>query len=165
MRGQGATEYLIILGVVLVIGLVVISLLGFFPGTAGETSMTESQIYWSTARPFAIQDATADSAIGCAATGGGYRLVVHNTELGKMVLRNLTMDGTARNFCVANSTSPATSITFGISEKKTIVVEYKTSSECPSGQFGRKDLSLAFDSEDATGQVQKGTKKLIVRCP
>lgn len=54
--GQGATEYLVLLAVVLIIALVSIALLGFFPGTAMDSQIAESQIYWQSAYPFAIKD-------------------------------------------------------------------------------------------------------------
>lgn len=58
-RAQGATEYLVLLAVVLIIALVSIALLGFFPGTAAGTQLTESQIYWSSARPLSIIETVA----------------------------------------------------------------------------------------------------------
>lgn len=56
--GQGATEYLVLLAVVLVIALVGIALLGFFPGTASDAQMAESRIYWQSATPISIIDAS-----------------------------------------------------------------------------------------------------------
>lgn len=58
-RAQGATEYLVLLAVVLVIALVGIALLGFFPGTASDAQLTESQIYWQSATPIAIIETAA----------------------------------------------------------------------------------------------------------
>lgn len=55
-RGQGATEYLVLLAVVLVIALVGIALLGFFPGTASDAQIAESEIYWKSASPIAIAE-------------------------------------------------------------------------------------------------------------
>lgn len=55
-RAQGATEYLVLLAVVLVIALVGIALLGFFPGTASDAQITESQLYWQSASPLAITE-------------------------------------------------------------------------------------------------------------
>lgn len=55
-KGQGATEYLVLLAVVLVIALVGIALLGFFPGTASDAQLTESRIYWQSASPIAISE-------------------------------------------------------------------------------------------------------------
>jgi hypothetical protein len=62
-RAQGATEYLVLLAVVLIIALVSIALLGFFPGTATDTMAAESQIYWRSASPIAITEWDAKSRI------------------------------------------------------------------------------------------------------
>jgi len=43
--GQGATEYLVLLAVVLIVALVSVALLGFFPGMASDAQITQSQIY------------------------------------------------------------------------------------------------------------------------
>ena len=56
--GQGATEYLVLLAVVLIIALVGIALLGFFPGTANDAQIAESQIYWQGMSPIAIVDSS-----------------------------------------------------------------------------------------------------------
>lgn len=63
-RGQGATEYLVLLAVVLVIALVGVALLGFFPGTANDAQIAESQIYWQSANPIAIIEASAPKLPG-----------------------------------------------------------------------------------------------------
>lgn len=55
-QGQGATEYLVLLAVVLIISLVSIALLGFFPGTASDAAASESQAYWRSASPLAITE-------------------------------------------------------------------------------------------------------------
>jgi len=54
--GQGATEYLVLLAVVLIIALVSIALLGFFPGMASDAKTTQSQSYWQSASPIAVID-------------------------------------------------------------------------------------------------------------
>jgi len=58
-RAQGATEYLVLLAVVLIIALVSIALLGFFPGMASDAKETESKTYWMSATPIAIVEAGA----------------------------------------------------------------------------------------------------------
>lgn len=57
--GQGATEYLVLLAVVLVIALVGIALLGFFPGTASEAQVAQSLTYWKSASPIQIVESAA----------------------------------------------------------------------------------------------------------
>jgi len=58
-RAQGATEYLVLLAVVLIVALVSVALLGFFPGMASDAKLTQSKTYWSSASPISIQEAGA----------------------------------------------------------------------------------------------------------
>jgi hypothetical protein len=53
-KAQGSTEYLLFLAFVLIVALVVISLLNFFPVTSLEAKLTQSKMYWSSASPIAI---------------------------------------------------------------------------------------------------------------
>jgi len=64
LAGQGATEYLVLLAVVLIVALVSVALLGFFPGMASDAQATQSKAYWAGASPIAILewDAMARSA-------------------------------------------------------------------------------------------------------
>lgn len=59
MKAQGATEYLVLLAVVLIVALVSVALLGFFPGMASDAQLTQSQAYWRSASPIAVIDASA----------------------------------------------------------------------------------------------------------
>jgi len=54
--GQGATEYLVLLAVVLIVALVSVALLGFFPGMASDAQITQSQMYWKSATPISITE-------------------------------------------------------------------------------------------------------------
>ena len=47
------------LAVVLIIALVAIALLGFFPGTASDAQISESEIYWKSAQPISIVESGA----------------------------------------------------------------------------------------------------------
>jgi hypothetical protein len=61
--GQGATEYLVLLAVVLIVALVSVALLGFFPGMASDAQMAQSQMYWKSATPIAIVEIAARAHI------------------------------------------------------------------------------------------------------
>ncbi len=52
--GQGATEYLVLLAVVLIVALVSVALLGFFPGMASDAQLTQSRMYWQSSAPISI---------------------------------------------------------------------------------------------------------------
>ena len=58
-RAQGATEYLVLLAVVLIVALVSVALLGFFPAMAADAQRTQSDIYWRGASPIAIEETYA----------------------------------------------------------------------------------------------------------
>jgi len=59
LKAQGATEYLVLLAVVLIVALVSVALLGFFPGMASDSQITQSQAYWQSASPIAIVESSA----------------------------------------------------------------------------------------------------------
>jgi len=59
VRAQGATEYLVLLAVVLIVALVSVALLGFFPGMASDAQLTQSQAYWQGAQPVTIAESAA----------------------------------------------------------------------------------------------------------
>lgn len=68
LRGQGATEYLVLLAVVLIVALVSVALLGFFPGMASDSKITQSQVYWQSAQPVSIVESGARVFSGNAIT-------------------------------------------------------------------------------------------------
>jgi len=72
MRAQGATEYLVLLAVVLIVALVSVALLGFFPGMASDAQYTQSQTYWSSAQPIAITESLARASSGVATESWPY---------------------------------------------------------------------------------------------
>jgi hypothetical protein len=69
MKAQGATEYLVLLAVVLIVALVSVALLGFFPGMASDSQITQSQMYWQSASPISIVETGARAL---ASTGNTY---------------------------------------------------------------------------------------------
>jgi hypothetical protein len=73
-KGQGATEYLVLLAVVLIVALVSIALLGFFPSLSTDAKITQSASYWKGARPFSILSHTA------SVSNGNISLLIQNTD-------------------------------------------------------------------------------------
>ncbi|MCX8197823.1 MAG: hypothetical protein N3F07_01340 [Candidatus Micrarchaeota archaeon] len=78
--GQGGTEYLVLLSIVLVIALVSVALLAFFPGMASDAARAEYQAYWRSATPIAIVDGTAYAyaTLGGPENNGGVKFVLQN---------------------------------------------------------------------------------------
>ena len=103
-RGQGASEYLIILAVVLIVALVAIALLGAFPSFGGDARMSETRQYWSSTQPFAIID--------WQQMGSTMTLTMKNMAPERLTLTNLS---------IGNSSND-TGIIFNGGSVKTIVV-------------------------------------------
>jgi hypothetical protein len=150
-RGQGATEYLVLLAVVLIVALVSVALLGFFPGMASDARITQSQSYWrGQARPFAILDAkvgtdnTGSLSVQNMEANGPYQitaLVVGNT----VNITGVTANFSAGEIKTINITSGLPTCTAGGIYDLTVNITYTT----PSGIAGVK---------------QYGTKNLIGKC-
>ena len=110
LRGQGATEYLVLLAVVLIVALVSVALLGFFPGMAGDVQATQSKIYWSSANPIAIVEWGARSGN----TSGTERTVpyirIRNVGPYQITITKILADGYSLSQVWTGSYSPAVNI-------------------------------------------------------
>ncbi len=163
-QGQGATEYLVILGVVLLIGLVVISLLSFFPGVATDTSITESQIYWQNAKPLRITGA-ANAPNGSICTGssaGGFVLTMENVVEDDITLSNVTVNGAYATMCqYGKAAASSLTLTPWYSFQLGLVV---SNNSCTAGQTAYLDLGFYYSRAGVAGQYQRGSKKLMLKC-
>ena len=93
MKGQGATEYLVLLAVVLIIALVAISLLGFFPSMASDAKITQSNTYWrGEATPVAILDSAFIT------DGHGSLVLSNNDAMGTLVIQNISLSSNSDNY-------------------------------------------------------------------
>jgi len=71
-RGQGATEYLVILGAVLLVSIVVVNAMSAFPSSQSSIKQQQSQAYWSSLTPIKILSAKvvdANLVLGLQNTG------------------------------------------------------------------------------------------------
>ena len=93
--GQASSEFLLILGAVLIVGLVVVTLLTFYPGTSEEKTATASMAYWSREQPIAIGEAEAGGIHGPVPGGGaqGILLVLKNLDKEKLTIRAIDIGG------------------------------------------------------------------------
>lgn len=106
-RGQSAIEYLVILAAVIIIALIVVSVIGGFPGMTRGVSERDSASYWS------------DADIGIvwyfiSATPGKSMLVIRNNRVFPVNVTNITFDGT-RVFNTPTLLSPASSTNITLS--------------------------------------------------
>lgn len=151
LRGQGATEYLVLLAVVLIIALVSIALLGFFPGLASDAKITQSNSYWQgDARPFQIKEH--------AYTGADGKLL--------LVLQNVESTGTftltALNFSHANGSglSYTTNTAFAPGETKNISV-IGVMGTGTVGAIYELNVNMTYTTPNSITNRQFGSKPLV----
>ena len=148
MKGQGATEYLVLLAVVLIIALVSIALLGFFPGLASDARITQSTSYWrGEARPFAILEHSAVAATGLAT----------------VILQNNDATGTftMTNFTFANA-SNSTSTTFAPGETRTITVNASSAfGTQAAGNIYDVPVNITYTTPNGVAGRQYGAKNIV----
>lgn len=95
-KGQGSAEYLVLLGVALLIGLVVVGVLAFYPGTSEESRKAESDIYWRSAKPIAVTEAIGVSRLGVESYVDGIMLRVKSLELqDRITIKGVSFGGYA----------------------------------------------------------------------
>jgi len=86
-KGQGTTEYLIILAVIIVVALVVAGVMGWFPGLGTQITEQQSRAYWQSSSPLAITQYDID--------GTNADLVIRNQTTDKIGVEIVTLDGIA----------------------------------------------------------------------
>ena len=85
---QGTTEYLVLIGLVIVIALVVVGVLGGIPEAVGGISEAQSKAYWSTAAPLALKEwKISDEATDAV-------FVFQNLGTKTLTITEVTVDGT-----------------------------------------------------------------------
>ena len=145
-RGQGATEYLVLLAVVLIIALVAIMLLGYFPGMATDAKITQSNAYWrGDARPFAITEVSINS------TGHG-SFVLQNMEAnGPFIITTLHVGG------YNNSTNT----TFAAGESKTLTISGMGNNT--GGSIYDLSVNITYTTPSGASTKQYGSKNIVGR--
>jgi len=93
LRGQGATEYLVLLAVVLIVALVSVALLGFFPGMAGDAQATQSKTYWASASPISIVEWGARNSLTGSAELTVPFMRIRNTGAYSITITKILADG------------------------------------------------------------------------
>ncbi len=153
LRGQGATEYLVLLAVVLIIALVSIALLGFFPVLAVDAKITQSATYWNgDARPFAIKEHSMTTA-------GVLTLVLMNNEAsGTLSLTAINISGAGLSG--TPSMSP-TSATFAPGETRTITLSNITATGASAGNVYEVTVNISYTTPNSLSAKQYGAKPVM----
>ena len=144
-RGQGATEYLVLLAVVLIVALVSVALLGFFPGMASDARITQSQAYWrGQAQPFAIQDAALSGTTGTFS--------IQNMNANGVTLTGMAVSTAANNTTVTS---------FGAGEVKTLTAAIPS---CTTGAIYDLNITIMYTTASGVSSKEFGTKNLVGKC-
>ena len=150
IRAQGATEYLIILAVIIVIALVVVGVMGWFPGLGSGINEQQSKTYWQSASPFAIQDwkltGTATEA----------ELVMQNMTPDKLEIEEVHIDGTDMDLTA--------DVNFSAGERKNAGA-FTVGKACTTAQNYSFDVKIEYSTEDGLRKTQTGTKPIVGTCP
>ena len=168
-RGQGASEYLVILGAALIVALIAAVLIGYFAGTAGDLSDQESKTYWiGYARPFAIYDALYNSAGGqCGASPGPspqFELVIKNNDKYPLNLTAIYV-GNNNSTLICSPPGSATTPPYRFAPNQQAVVAVRVpASACANKTRTSVAIVLRYDSPYINNKSQNSTTKLAVGC-
>ncbi len=148
MKGQGSTEYLVILAVVLVVALIVIGLLGQFTGFGSAGLEQQSKAYWQGTSPLSIQNAKL--------TNASVQLELQNKLSQKITLKAITFDGRTLNI---------SSISFGAGQTQTLSsVGYTTPCTATGQIYQINSVVFIYDVGGIVNQTQTGDKALYGKC-
>ncbi|MFA6907405.1 MAG: hypothetical protein WC263_01100 [Candidatus Micrarchaeia archaeon] len=144
-QGQGATEYLVLLAVVLIIALVSIMLLGYFPGMATDAKITQSATYWrGEARPFAITESN-----------------INSTGHGSFMLLNMEANGPFKIsvFQVGDYNNSTGNITFSAGESKLVIIP--DMGNHTGGTVYDLNVTISYTTPSGTATRQYGSKNIV----
>ncbi|MCX8163694.1 MAG: hypothetical protein N3D10_04055 [Candidatus Micrarchaeota archaeon] len=148
-KGQGASEYLILLAVVLIIGIIAIALLGGFSDIGSGARETESRQYWKgVVRPFTIQD--------WAQRGTTFSLTIKNMEPERLIITNITIGNV--------SYAPSGGISIAGGSTKLISISGFQACNETSYDYFEYPITIIYSSSEISGRIQKGEKPLVGPC-
>ena len=171
LKGQGASEYLVILGAALVVALVAAVLIGYFTGFSGELTEQESKTYWvGYAQPFKIYDAIYNGNGGICRLGdvGPYppqiELVIKNSDKYPLNLTAIYINGnTSAVICTPPNTASTPPYRFSPNEQKVVAVR-ADSSLCANRIRTEVAVVLRYDSPYISNKTQNSSTKLYIGC-
>jgi len=146
-RGQGTTEYLIILAVIIVIALVVAGVMGWFPGMSGQINESQSKNFWTTTSPLTLTS--------WKVTTTGTQLAMRNVGTDKLTVTGVTVNSVDVNDLSVILTAGADAV---IPNQATIT--------CPTAAEPYSyDVVITYDIDGGlTGNKLTGTKPIAGTC-
>jgi hypothetical protein len=133
-KAQTATEYLIILAVVIIIALIVVGVMGGIPGMGGNAKAKTSAAYWSTAKV---------SFTSYSVNSAGATLNIRNSNAGSITITAVSLGGTALTMV------PALPVTLTAGQTQQFTSVSKT---CASGSFSFP-VSVTYTEVDTGASI------------
>jgi len=144
-KGQGTTEYLIILAIIIVIALVVVGVMGWFPGLSAGITESQSKAYWQSTSPVGILEYSI--------SGADANFILRNTSTKKVTVTSITLDGTDLGV-------PSTAIAAGADQNTS-----GTPPSCISGDSYNYDVVITYNTTGGlSGAKVTGNKPLVGTC-
>jgi hypothetical protein len=156
-KGQGSTEYLVILAVVLAIALIIVGILGQFTSFGMDAKKKESDTYWKSTYPLQILEHRKAMQYG-----GTMQMKIKNVALSPITIPawGIVFDN------ITNGIGPATDTTIDPGETKTIIVYPNTAygfQNCEEGQWYEHYVKIYYKI-DGIKKVIKGKKPIVGIC-
>lgn len=149
-RGQGTTEYLIILAIVIVIALVVVGVLGGFPSIGTGISQGQSKAYWGSVQPLAL----IDWSVPNAASGSSGSIVLQNVTASTITMVAVDWNGSGGSFTNTSVIAPGGKATIS-----SALINCNT-----AGQPFSKTLSYRYTTVNSLTVDFNGTSPVVGNC-
>jgi len=166
-RGQDSSEYLVVLGAVLVIALIVVTLLASGINVSGP-NRSESEAYWASTSPIKI--------VSSKMVSGTLILGLQNTGNLRIYLTGLSVSGTSLNLfhyytddnygnSYCNSTSGGYVCDIYLQVGKVVYLAAKEAETCPeNGLMEFKDVVMTYRTKGISDFKLVGERPLVVPC-
>lgn len=150
-KGQGATEYLVLLAVVLIIALVSIALLGFFPGLAADAKITQSNTYWrGEARPVSIVEHSFGNTTNSM-------VLLNNDASGTIQITGITLKLSSDKSVAGSYNSTA----FYLASGSQTTVNMSIVSPGAAGSTYEYDVEITYKTPNNLDATQYGMKPIV----
>ena len=152
-KGQGASEYLVLLAVVLIVGMVALALLSGFTQTGGEAKTKESKQYWISTSPFSVSD--------MAQQNSSFYITLTNTLPDRLIINNVTLSDKNGN---STTYSPPDGVSFRGGQQRTLNFTSPRACDAVSYDYFEYDVVITYSTFDINNKVQRGAKTLVGAC-
>ena len=145
-QGQGTTEYLIVLAIVIVIALVVVGVLGGFPKLGAGIGESQSKAYWGAIHPLGFVDWSIPSS-------GNGSIIVQNNSIFSVTLVDINWNG-------ASTALPDVNVSPGAR----VAVSSNRMTCTAVGQKFSINVGYTYNTPDISGKNFNGVQPLVGVC-